>query len=72
MTDHEKVKFWEHRDCVELIKSIGVKEGFTLSCNIEKGGVHFEKYHSPHYVQKGGINFEELERGNIYNFRKVK
>jgi ubiquinone/menaquinone biosynthesis C-methylase UbiE len=45
--------------------------GFVLWSKLENRGVHFEKYHSPHYIDKGGINFEELERGTIYNFKKV-
>lgn len=45
--------------------------GFVLSSKIVNSGVHFEKYHSPHYIKKGGIDFEELERGTIYNFKKV-
>jgi ubiquinone/menaquinone biosynthesis C-methylase UbiE len=45
--------------------------GFAFSNEIKNCGVHFEKYHSPHYIQKGGIDFEELERGTIYNFKKI-
>jgi len=60
------------------MKSIGIKNGdylinlsFKLSNKIENSGIHFEKYHSPHYIQKSGIDFEELERGTIYNFKKI-
>ncbi len=45
--------------------------GFQLSSKIEDRGVHFEKYHSPHYIKKGGIDFEDLERGTIVNFIKI-
>jgi len=45
--------------------------GFQLSGKIEGRGVHFEKYHSPHYIKKGGIDFEDLERGTILNFIKI-
>jgi len=45
--------------------------GFQLSSKIEDRGVHFEKYHSPHYIKKGGVDFENLERGTIVNFVKV-
>lgn len=54
----------------QLINEI-VELGFILSNKIENRGIHFEKYHSPHYIQKGGVEFEELERGTIYNFRKI-
>ncbi|MCM1991515.1 class I SAM-dependent methyltransferase [Oceanirhabdus seepicola] len=45
--------------------------GFKLSGKIEDRGVHFEKYHSPHYIKKGGVDFEDLERGTIVNFVKI-
>lgn len=45
--------------------------GFQLLGKIENRGVHFEKYHSPHYIKNGGIDFEELEQGSIYNFKKT-
>ncbi|WBW96942.1 class I SAM-dependent methyltransferase [Oceanirhabdus sp. W0125-5] len=45
--------------------------GFQLSSKIEDRGIHFEKYHSPHYIKKGGIDFEDLERGTIVNFIKL-
>jgi ubiquinone/menaquinone biosynthesis C-methylase UbiE len=45
--------------------------GFQLIGTIENRGVHFEKYHSPHYIKNGGIEFEELELGSIYNFKKI-
>lgn len=45
--------------------------GFRLLGKIEDRGIHFEKYHSPHYINNGGIEFEELERGSIYNFKKI-
>ena len=45
--------------------------GFKLSGEIKECGVHFEKYHSPHYIKKGGIDFEDLERGTIVNYVKI-
>lgn len=54
----------------QLINEV-VEFGFMLSNKIENKGIHFEKYHSPHYIQKGGVEFEELERGTIYNFKKI-
>jgi ubiquinone/menaquinone biosynthesis C-methylase UbiE len=54
----------------QLINEI-VELGFVFIDKIENSGVHFEKYHSPHYIQNGGIEFEELERGTIYNFKKI-
>ncbi|WP_379138829.1 class I SAM-dependent methyltransferase [Paenibacillus sp. sgz500958] len=33
------------------------------------GGIHFEKYHSPYYLDKGGVEFGNLERAEILNFR---
>lgn len=54
----------------QLIREIE-ELGFELINIIENGGVHFEKYHSPHYIDKGGVTFEELERGTIYNMRRV-
>lgn len=45
--------------------------GFILLNKLENSGIHFERYHSTHYIQKGGIDFEELERGTIYNFKKI-
>lgn len=44
--------------------------GFQLTGTIENKGVHFEN-HSLHYINNDGIEFEELERGSIYNFRRV-
>lgn len=54
----------------QLINEI-TEMGFVLSNIIENGGIHFEKYHSLHYIQMGGIEFEELERGTIYNFKRI-
>lgn len=36
----------------------------------EKIGIHFEKYHSSHYIEKGGLTFDSLERGKILTFIK--
>lgn len=47
------------------------KEGFSYKGEIIKDGVHFEKYHSQHYIKQGGVQFESLERGSIYNFVKL-
>lgn len=55
----------------QLINEI-TEFGFTLSNRIENMGIHFEKYHSPYYIEKGGVEFEELERGTIYNFKKIE
>lgn len=44
--------------------------GFKELNEVEDRGIHFEKYHSPHYIKKGGVTFESLERGTILNFVK--
>lgn len=54
----------------QLVSEI-IEFGFILSSKIEDRGIHFEKYHSPYYIQKGGVKFEELERGTVYNFKKI-
>jgi ubiquinone/menaquinone biosynthesis C-methylase UbiE len=54
----------------QLINEI-IELGFKFLSKLEDCGVHFEKYHSPHYIKDGGIEFEELERGTIYNFKKI-
>lgn len=50
-----------------LIEEV-TNHGFTLSSVVKDKGMHFERYHSPHFISKGGVSFEELERGTIYNF----
>lgn len=55
----------------KLIKEISELD-FTISNKIENEGIHFEKYHSPHYIRNGGIDFDDLERGTIINFSKIK
>lgn len=39
--------------------------GFTLLNKIENMGIHFEKYHSPHYIQKVELVLKNL-KGGLY------
>lgn len=45
--------------------------GFSLKSQVVDKGIHFEKYHSQHYIKQGGVDFDSLERGSIYNFIKI-
>jgi ubiquinone/menaquinone biosynthesis C-methylase UbiE len=44
--------------------------GFQLIKEKNKYGIHFEKVHSPYYINKGGVSFNDLEKGLILNFVK--
>lgn len=46
-----------------------IRSGFIFSHSVDDG-VHFDWYHSDYRMRKG-ISFTELERGIIYNFKKV-
>jgi len=43
--------------------------GFKFS-HIVDDGVHFDYYHSSYHINKG-VEFSKLEKGNIYNFKKI-
>ncbi len=45
--------------------------GFLETESLEQYGIHFEKYHSPYYMNKGGVEFEQLETAKILNYKKL-
>ena len=54
-----------YQDMVAEIVEMGFK--FT---HIVNNGIHFDHYHS-NYQKNKGVIFSELEKGNIYNFKKI-
>lgn len=52
----------------DMINEI-IEMGFNFS-HIINNAIHFDYYHSNYHMNKG-IEFLELEKGNIYNFKKL-
>jgi ubiquinone/menaquinone biosynthesis C-methylase UbiE len=63
-----KKKKYTYKKLIEEIKEYGFEKVVAQP----RIGIHFEKYHSPHYINKGGVEFEELERAEIINFIKCR
>ena len=61
-----KKKKYTYKKLIEEIEQYG----FEKVEEQPKIGIHFEKYHSPHYISKGGVEFEDLEKAEIINFVK--
>ncbi|BCJ96799.1 hypothetical protein acsn021_43680 [Anaerocolumna cellulosilytica] len=48
-----------------------IEYGFRYEGSCKTKGVHWEKCHTPYYIQKGNITFDMLEKMDVMNFIKV-
>lgn len=54
---------------IKIIDEIS-EYGFKYKGSCKTKGIHWEKCHTPYYIQKGNITFDTLERIDVMNFIK--
>lgn len=61
-----------HEEAISPYIELVTTCGFLLNSIVDKGGVHFDDFHSPYRWKKyGEVRVGSLERRNIYNFIKM-
>lgn len=61
-----------YEDALKHIQDEIIGCGFELVNIVENDGVHFDHFHSPYHWKKyGDVRLKTLERGNIYNYKKL-